>query len=48
MKELAVPTPGQRFRTAMALVMRELDGRAPGAGVAVRLAARLQEGHHER
>jgi len=47
-KELAVPTAGQRFRAAMALVMRELDGRAPGAGVAGRLAARLQEDIHER
>jgi len=28
--------------------MRELDGRAPGAGVARRISARLQEDTHER
>ncbi len=47
-RELDVPGPEQRFRTAMGLTMRELDGRAPGAGVARRISARLQEDTHER
>ncbi len=46
-RELDVPGPEQRFRTAMGLTMRELDRRRAGAGAGAS-SARLQEDTHER